>query len=297
MDYKNYYKILGVDRNASEGEIKRAYRKLALVLHPDRNPGDKAAEERFKEINEAYEVLGDSTKRAKYDQLGESYRAWERMGGRPGSFDWSQWTTGGPGGVHVEYTDLEDILGRGFSDFFNSIFGGFPRAQTQTRRASRAPTQPISISLNEAYSGTTRILQVDGRRLEVKIPPGADTGTKVRLSIDAGEIYLVVNVEPDARFTRKGDDLYIDIVTDVYSAVLGGEVRVPTPEGEVILTIPAGSQPGKVFRMTGRGMPKLRNPSKHGAIFATLKVEIPTKLSEEERRLFQQLADLRRKST
>jgi curved DNA-binding protein len=305
MDYKDYYKILGVDRNASESEIKRAYRKLALKLHPDKNPGDKNAESRFKEINEAYEVLGDPEKRAKYDSLGASYKNWERMGGQPGNFDWSQWMGGGaPGGVHVEVGDLGDLFG-GFSDFFNAIFGGSPR-QSQgfsgaRRGRGRDIEQQVNISLTEAYTGTTRTFRRNGRNLEVKIPPGAKTGTKVRFtqqgevgSHQAGDLYLVVHVEPDPRFKRTGDDLHVDLKVDLYSAILGGEARVPTLAGDVVLSIPPESKPGQTFRMKGRGMPKLRNPSAHGDLYAKLNITLPEKLSKRERDLFKELAQLRK---
>jgi curved DNA-binding protein len=304
MDYKDYYKILGVDRDADTKEIKAAYRKLALKHHPDKNPDDSNAEERFKEINEAYEVLGDSEKRTKYDRLGASYRDWERMGGGRGGFDWSQWTGGMPGGVRVETGDFGDVLG-GFSDFFNAIFGGMG---TANQGFSRQPSgvghdieQTIPISLTEAYKGTTRILQRNGKRLEVKIPPGAKTGTKVRVSGQGetgarrkGDLYLVIRVEDDPRFEQKGADLYVDVSVDLYSAVLGGETRLPTPAGDVVLDIPAGSQPGQLFRLKGRGMPQLRNPSKHGDLFARLSVVIPKNLSDRERELFKELKNLRK---
>jgi curved DNA-binding protein len=304
MEYKDYYKILGVDRKAEEKEIKRAYRQLALKYHPDKNPGDKQAEERFKEINEAYEVLGDPQKREKYDQLGDSYRSWERMGGRPGGFDWSQWTQGAPGGVHVEFGDLGDLFGGGFSDFFNTIFGGAQAQQHrgfgQARKRGRDIEQAITINLSEAYHGTKRVFQSDGRRLEVKIPAGAKTGTKVRIagkgqpgSAGPGDLYLKVNVEHDPRFERKNDDLHTEVEVDLYTAVLGGEELVSTPTGPVILKIPAGSQPGQTFRLRNRGMPKIRNPKSFGDLYAKLKVLIPQKLSAEERELFQRLAALR----
>jgi curved DNA-binding protein len=305
MDYKDYYKVLGVKRNASESEIKRAYRKLALKLHPDKNPGDKNAENRFKEINEAYEVLGDPEKRAKYDRLGASYKDWERMGERPGNFDWSQWTGGGaPGGVRVEVGDLGDLFG-GFSDFFNAIFGDAP-GQSQgfsgaRRGRGRDIEQQVNISLAEAYSGTTRTFRRDGRNLEVTIPPGAETGTKVRFSQQgeagsqqAGNLYLVVHVETDPRFKRRGDDLHVDFNVDLYSAILGGEARVPTLAGDVVLSIPPESKPGQTFRMKGRGMPKLRTPSIHGDLYAKLKITLPEKLSNQERDLFNKLAQLRK---
>jgi curved DNA-binding protein len=303
MEYKDYYKLLGVERQSSAEEIKKKYRKLALELHPDKNPGDKKAEDRFKEINEAYEVLGDPEKRAKYDQLGSSYNAWERRGGQPGNFDWSQWTGGIPGGgVRVEVGDLGDMMG-GFSDFFTSLFGGIG-APSPGRRGSLAGRgqdleHPITITLQEAYSGTSRTLQLAGKRLEVKIPPGARNGTKIRVSgkggsgqRQSGDLYLVVSVEKDARFERKGDELHTKIPVDLVTAVLGGEVRVPTPIGEVVLTIPAGSQPGQTFRLKARGMPNLKKDSQHGDVFAQLVVQIPDSLSERERELYEELLKL-----
>jgi curved DNA-binding protein len=304
MDYKDYYKLLGVGRNADEKEIKRAFRKLAVKYHPDKNPGDKQAEERFKEINEAYEVLGDTAKRAKYDQLGSSYQDWQRMGGQSGGFDWTQWAST-PGGTRVEVGDLNDLFGGGFSDFFNTIFGGMGgTGQSFAGRVGgrgRDLEQAVPISLAEAYSGAKRTVQRGRKRLEVKVPAGAQTGTRVRIAgqgegsrSQSGDLYLVVEVEPDARFERKGDDLTVDATVDLYTAVLGGETEVPTPVGDVVLTIPPESQPGQVFRLKGRGMPNLRNPSTHGDLFARLKVTLPAHLSEEERELYRRLAGMRK---
>jgi curved DNA-binding protein len=299
MEYKNYYKILGVERNAAEKDIKRAYRKLAVQYHPDKNPGDARAEERFKEINEAYEVLGDPSKRAKYDQLGSSYQEWERRGGAPGGFDWSQWT-GGQGGVRVDVGDLGDLFGAGFSEFFQTMFGGMG-TRTQTARRGRDLEQHVSISLSEAYHGARRTFDRGGKHLDVSIPPGAQSGTRVRLSgqgaggqSQAGDLYLVVEVEPDARFERQGDDLVVEASTDLYTALLGGEVKVPTQSGDVVLTVPAGSQPGQTFRLKGRGMPQLHHPSTHGDLFARLQVTLPTNLSAEERELVTRLSKLRK---
>ncbi len=304
MEYKDYYQLLGVARNASESDIKRAYRKLALKYHPDKNPGDKQAEERFKEINEAYEVLGDAGKRARFDQLGSSYRAWERMGGAPGGFDWSQWTGSGPGRVRVEMGDLGDLFAGGFSDFFNTIFGGMmDQGAASARQTARGRDfdQPIRLTLAEAFKGTTRAIQRNGKRLEVKIPAGAATGTRIRLaghgersSGQSGDLYLVVQVDP-APFERKLDDLHIDVSTDLYTAVLGGQVEVPTPGGPVHLMVPAGSQPGQTFRLKSRGMPNLRAPSQHGDLYARLKIVLPTKLAPGDRELFEKLANAHRK--
>lgn len=309
MEYKDYYKTLGVDKNADEKEIKRAYRKLAVKFHPDKNPGDKQAEEKFKELNEAYEVLSDSQKRAKYDQLGSSYQQWERMGGRPGGFDWSQWAAGAPGGgTRVEYGDLNDLFGGagGFSDFFNSIFGGAAprtarRARTTQAVRGQDVEQEVEVSLEEAHGGTTRLLEKDGRRLEVKIPAGAKTGTRVRVAGEgapglgggAGDLYLVVKVRPHPTYERKGNDLYADVPVDLYTAVLGGEARVPTLAGDVVLTIPPESQQGQTFRLSGRGMPELRNPQTRGDLYARLQIQMPKSLSDRERQMFNELARLR----
>jgi len=306
MEYKDYYKILGVDRNASDKEIKQAYRRLARQYHPDVNksPG---AEERFKEINEAYQVLSDPGKRRKYDQLGDSWHRWQQQGA-PGGFDWSQWVTGFPrGGVRVEYGDLGDLFGRSgssFSDFFESIFGGMggPRTTQRMRMRGQDYEQTVEITLEEAYHGTTRILQRDGQRLEVKIPPGVKAGSRVRVAGQGGpgvgggphgDLYLRIKVLPHPDFERKGDDLYRDVDVDLYTAVLGGEVRVPTLDGEVMLTIPPGTSGGRVFRLRGKGMPRLRNPQRHGDMYVTVRIQIPRDLTARERDLFRQLAGMR----
>jgi len=304
MDYKDYYKILGVSKSATEKEIKSAYRKLAQKYHPDRNPGNQKAEDKFKEINEAHEVLGDPQKRAKYDQLGSSYAQWERAGRPGGGFDFGQWTSGRSGGTRVEYRDLNDLFGGGgFSDFFTSLFGGGfgePATRTSTRRVrGEDMEQPVEVSLEEAYHGTERTLIKGERRLTVKIPPGARTGTKVRVAGEgslgqiSGDLYLVVNVRPHARFRREGDDLHVDMPIELYTALLGGEVRVPTLIGDVVLTIPPETQSGRTFRLAGKGMPKLRQPTEHGDLYAHAVIRIPTHLTDEERKLVTQLAALR----
>ncbi len=305
MDYKDYYKILGVAKNASGEDVKRAYRKLAMKYHPDRNPGDKSAENQFKEINEAYEVLSDPKKRARYDQLGDSYFRYQQSGGAPGGFNWEEWFTQSPGGRTVQY-DVDDLFGNlgGFSEFFRAIFGGMGgEAMRQTAGRARQPAayqQPVEISLEEAFHGASRILQLDNRRLEGKIPPGAQTGTKVRLAGvgpagptgQKSDIYLVVQVRPDPRYERKGDDLYTEAEVDLYTAVLGGQLRVQTLGGEVLLTIPPGTQPGQKFRLSGRGMPRLRNPQSRGDLYVTARIKIPRQLNEQQKKLFEQLRSL-----
>jgi curved DNA-binding protein len=317
MEYRDYYQALGVSKDASEKEIKRAFRKLARQYHPDVNPGDPKAEERFKEINEAHEVLSDPEKRKKYDQLGSAWRDWDRMGGRPDDFDWSRWAGGAPGGqgqrVHVRYgspDDLNDLFGGGspFSDFFSQIFGGMGgRAASGGFNYQARPQrgqdfeQQVEISLREAYHGATRILQKEGRRLEVKVPPGARTGSRVRMTGEgspgamggpAGDMYLHVAVGSDPQFERKGDDLHAAVEVDLYTAVLGGKAQVPTLSGPVSLTIPAGTQNGRVFRLRGKGMPRLRRPEQHGDLYARVDVRLPEQLTPRQRELFEELQRL-----
>lgn len=311
MEYKDYYKILGVDRNATDKEIKRAYRQLARKYHPDVNPGDHAAEERFKEINEAYEVLSDPQKRRKYDELGTYYQQWQRAGGRPGDFDWSQWMSGAPGGrVHVEYGDLSDLFGSGsaFSDFFQAIFGnmgargaGFSQAYGYGAARGQDIEQPVQITLQEAFNGTTRLVRSGNRTLEVKIPAGVRTGSRIRMAGEGGaspsgvrgDLYLVIEVLPDPRFKLEGDDLRTEVPVDLYTAVLGGEVAVPTLKGgQILLKIPPETQGGQVFRLRGQGMPRLSNGTR-GDLFVVTKIQVPQHLSDKEKELFRQLAQLR----
>ncbi|MEJ2513085.1 MAG: DnaJ C-terminal domain-containing protein [Anaerolineales bacterium] len=316
MDYKDYYKILGVDKKASKDEIKKAYRKLAMQHHPDRNPGDSQAEDKFKEINEAYQVLSDDDKRSHYDELGSADTNWQKTGGR-GGVDWGQWNYGQPGrqpgGMRVEFDgDIGSLFGSagGFSDFFSQIFGGMGGSsgleelfRGRGRGQSAQPRQYTSemvIGLQEAYHGSARQVRIGERSFEVRIPKGAKTGTKLRLS-GAGptgpdgkpaDVYLQIKVSSDPRFDRKEDNLYTEIFLDLTTAVLGGKISVPTLSGSVTLKIPAGTQPGQTFRLKGKGMPKLKSHTQHGDLFVTAQVEIPKKLSGQQRELYEQLAKL-----
>lgn len=318
MEYKDYYRILGVDRNASEQDIKRAYRRLARQFHPDVNPGDKQAEERFKEINEAYEVLSDPAKREKYDRLGASWQQWQRMGGDPGQFDWSQWFSSTPGGVHVQWSgDIGDLFGSSgaglFSEFFRAIFGGMGSAGRRARSTGGAwagrgkdAEADVEITLEEAFHGTTRTLENNGRRIRVKIPPGARDGSKVRIAgkghpgpsgCPSGDLYLNIKVKPHPVFRRERDDLYCDVKVDLYTAVLGGQVRLTTLDGDVELKIPPGTSSGTTFRLRGKGMPDPHDNTRRGDLLATVMVQVPTRLTARERDLFEELARLRNRKS
>jgi curved DNA-binding protein len=296
MDYKDYYKILGVARGAGADDIRKAYRKLAMQYHPDRNPGDKASEERFKEFNEAYQVLNDPQKRSHYDQLGSAYNNWQRRGGQ-GDFDWSQWFRGQPahgagGGTRVEYEDVNDI----FSEFFSSVFGGSGRGGRAGARTPSAYEQPVEISLKEAYEGTTRQVNADGRKFQVRIPAGVRTGSRVRAA-GAGpeglDLYLVVDVAEDEQYERRGSDLYTTARVSIFTALLGGEAEVQTMTGKVKLSIPAGTQPEQVFRVAGRGMPQVKKPDARGDLYVRLKVEVPRYLSAKQRELLEEAARIK----
>lgn len=322
MEYKDYYKTLGVSKDAKPEEIKKIYRKLARQYHPDLNPGNKAAEERFKEINEAYEVLSDPEKRQKYDQFGSQWQQYTGSGGRPQDFDWTQWTNQ-PGGRAYTRTmtqeELEQMFGGsfgggglgGFSDFFEALFGNLGRqpggtSQPRSARPSRGQDaeQSVQISLEDALHGTTLGLEWEGgRRIEAKIPPGVKTGSRIRLSGQgpsgraggqAGDLYLKVEVLPHPSFTREGDDLKTTVPVDLYTALLGGTVQVPTLEKSVELTIPPETANGKVFRLRGLGMPNLKNPQQRGNLYVTVQVQLPRNLSQQERELFQKLRQLRK---
>lgn len=304
---KDYYDVLGVNKSADNKEIKRAYRKLAKKYHPDANPDDATAEDKFKEVNTAYEVLSDADKRKRYDRFGPDFERYAGMGGGMGGNPY------GDGNVRVDYGDMGDI-----GDIFGSIFGnmgGGRGARRTTQRGSGVDfdygpfetdvngqdiEHAVTISLREAYEGTTRIITKDGRRVNVKIPAGAATGTKVRLAGEggqaqgrgqAGDLYLIVDVSDDPTYRREGDDLYIDVKVDTFTAMLGGSVRVPTMEKSFKVKVPAGTQSGRKLRLSGKGMPNLRNKDERGDLYAIVQISVPTDLTEEQRELAEQLRD------
>lgn len=295
MNYRDYYEILGINKNSDKAEMKRAYRKLAMQYHPDQNPDDKEAEEKFKEINEAYQVLSDSEKRAHYDRLGTDYNRYQQGGGKPGGFNWGEYTRGpAAGGVNVDY---EDLFGGDFSDFFSQIFGGMGGfGPGQRRRSAQQPQKfetEMIVSLHEIYNGSTRQITINDRRFDVKVPRGAHSGTKLRLrgaGPNKSDVYLKLKVSADPRFDLRGKKLYSEVVIDLYTAVLGGEVKIPTLAGNIMLTIPAGTQSGKTFKIKGRGLPSIKQKGKNSDLFVNIIVEIPKDLSPEERKIFEKLA-------
>jgi curved DNA-binding protein len=284
MEYKDYYQVLDVPKTASQADIKKAYRRLARELHPDRNPGDTAAEKRFKEANEAHAVLSDPEKRKRYDELGANWQAYEQAGFGGGATDWAGFG-GAPGGTRWTYrTASAEDLG-GFSDFFRQFFGGatgggaspfgsgggaggfeyVDLSELAGGRSSRSrPRQAASaqataeITFAEVATGTERLVNVNGRRLNVKIPAGVQDGSKVKLSgaVDGGDLVITVRVKPDPRFERQGADLVTELPLTLAEALLGAEVRVPTPTGGVKLRIRPNTQNGQEIRLPGRGLPK-----------------------------------------
>jgi DnaJ-class molecular chaperone len=309
MAKRDYYAVLGVARGAGEKEIRQAYRKLARQHHPDLNPNDKAAEARFKEVQEAYDVLSDADKRKQYDRFGHN---WQHVGqragaGAQGQANWGnfRWNSGGSSGG-----DFESVFaGEGLEDLLGGIFGRGGRAgtRTQTRPAKGLDIEhPTEISLEEAFSGTHRTIQIrqpngQVRNLEVKIPAGVTDGQRVRVAgqgepgiggMPAGDLYLVITVRPHPVFERKGDDLHVNVEVPLHLAVLGGEVQVPTPRGtKLALRIPAETQNAQVFRLRDQGMP--RTGGGRGDLLAEVRVVLPTGLSQREKELFSELAALR----
>ncbi len=301
MDYKDYYKILGLEKTASSADIKKAFRKLAVKYHPDKNPGDKKAEEKFKEINEANEVLSDPEKKKKYDELGEDWKHYQQHGGNPG-------TTGQRYSRSFNQSDFEDDGGV-FSDFFESIFG-----ERRTAGAGSRTRQPhiyngedlraeMAISLEDAYHGASKQITLNGQKINLKLKPGLKNEQVLRMKgkgaegMNGGEngdllISILINEHP--RFKRKENDLYFDNDLDLYAAVLGGKVPVQTMDRIIQMSVPAGTDSDKTFRLKGMGMPLYKNPEMHGDAFVRLVIKTPKHLSAQEKELFTQLADLKK---
>ena len=331
MEFKDYYQTLGVAKSASEKELKQAYRKLARKFHPDVNPGDKSAEARFKEINEAHEVLGDPEKRRKYDELGANWRMYEQaqqagggfggapfgFGGAPGQGAWTI-NMGAAGGGHRTMTEeeMQELFGNEdpFSDFFRTFFGGGGGREPGSRpRGGRAPrTQKgrdiehgVELTLEESYHGATRRVSIKegghARTVDVRIPAGVKEGSRVRAAGEgasgadggvSGDLYLRVQVKPHPVFERKGNDLHAKVPVPVTTAVLGGDAQVPTISGTVRLKIPEGTQNAQVFRLRGHGMPQVGKPDDRGDLYATVEVQLPRALTREQRQHYEALQRL-----
>lgn len=295
----NYYDLLGVARDAGEKEIRQAYRRLARQYHPDVNPGDAQAEEKFKEINAAHEVLSDGEKRRKYNKYGDRWMQADRIEeaeaqarSRGGGFSFYTGGDFNPAAGGFEF-DLADLLN---TDRFERFGGGFG---AERRGRARPPAEyPVEVTLAEAAEGATRLITLpEERRLEVKIPPGVDNGSRVHIPAGGSgggrDFYLNVTVMTHPQFERQGKDLYSEIAVPLTDLVLGAEVTVPTLRSKVALTIPAGTQNGRRFRLAGQGMPELNRPESKGSLYATVKAALPTDLTPEELALFRQLKELR----
>lgn len=326
MDFKDYYEILGVPPDANKKAIQQAFRQLARKHHPDVNPGNKEAEEKFKTVNEAYQVLSDAGQRKKYDELRAQYLQWQQTGGSQQDFDWQNWsephagagTTSSGKGARAHYAsaeDLQDIFGSEspYSDFFASIFGqaggrgkGARQAAPPGPRRGRDVEYEADLTLEEAFRGAERLLEIDGHRIKAGLPRGVATGSRVRLagqgepghnSGPPGDLYLIVQILPNQTFERAGDDLHIDVPVDIFTAIAGGEVRIPALEKPLILTIPPRTNANQSFRLRGKGMPHLGNPDQHGDLFARVELVLPDALTAQEVDSIRALASARQKSS
>ena len=317
MEFKDYYKTLGVEKDATQEEIKKAYRKLALKYHPDRNPDNKQSEEKFKEITEANEVLSDPEKRKKYDQLGSNWKYYQQPGsGGPGMEDFfSQFGGRGGGKTSYQYSgDLGDMFGNigGFSDFFESFFGGSGAGPgTGQRRNPFASAQKgqdyeanLNLTLEEVFNGVERQINVDGKKIKVKIEQGTIDKTKLRLrgmgspgshGGEKGDLYLNIHVLDHPFYEVKGDDLYYNFDVDLYTAVLGGNVQIQTLDHKKLsIVIPPETDNGKLLKLRGQGMISKDHKNKRGDLYVRVIVQIPKHLTKEEKELFKKLSQLRK---
>jgi curved DNA-binding protein len=313
MEFKDYYEILGVTPTAEKKVIQQTFRQLARRHHPDVNPGNKDAEEKFKTINEAYQVLSDVKQRKKYDELRAQYQQWQKTGGQQQQdFDWQSWSAQPASGARTQYAnaeDLEDLFGSAspYSDFFSNIFGGKAsgvRRPPPSPRRGRDVEYEVDLTLEEAFRGTERALEIDGHRVQASIPLGVRTGTRVRLAGrgeagrnggTAGDLYLIIKVLPNEIFERDGDDLHMDVTVDIFTAIAGGEIRIPALERPLTLTIPPRTNVNRTFRLRGKGMPYLREPKKRGDMFARVKLVLPDALTDQEVEGITALASARHK--
>jgi curved DNA-binding protein len=303
MEYKDYYKILGVDKSATPEDIRKAYRKLAVKYHPDKNKDDKKAEEKFKEVNEANEVLSDPDKRKQYDAYGESWKYAQANGGAGG------FGPSGQGGYrHRPSGEFGDIFGNGgnFSDFFESLFG---QQANRGRKAGKGQdyNANMQITLEEAYHGTERLITTDHTQqpLRIKLKPGIGHEQTIRLREKGGpginggpngDILITILIEANKNFERKGDDLYVTVPVDIYTAVLGGKITVATLKGDIKVDIPARTDNGKTLRLKGLGMPVYDKPGQFGNLYVVTELHLPAHISDQEMELFKQLAQQNKNS-
>ena len=307
MTYKDYYKDLGVGKTATPAEIKKAYRALANKYHPDKNSGDKSAEERFKVISEANEVLSDPVKRKKYDLFGADWKHYEEAGAQPGGFDWSKYASGQGGQTRRTSTHESDgaFAGDEVNDLFEMLFGQHSN-QRRGRRSAAAKGEDLetetTLSLEEAYHGTTRLIRLNDQTIKITIKPGVADRQMLRVAGKGGggagggpngDIYLTVKIAPHSEYHRSANDLHRDLPVDVYTAVLGGKTQLKTLKGSVTVNIPKGTPNGKELRLSGLGMPVYAKKNEFGNLLVKVNVVLPEHLSEEEIELFKTLAALR----
>jgi curved DNA-binding protein len=308
MKYKDYYKILGVSKTATPAEVKKAYRSLANRYHPDKTKGDKAAEEKFKEINEANEVLSDPAKRKKYDQFGADWKHYEEAGAQPGGFDWSKYASGRGGQTHRTSTHESDAMytDEGVNDLFEMLFGQ-RSGQGRGRRSVVVKGEDLetetTLSLEEAYHGTTRLIQLNNQTIKVTVKPGVADRQMLRIAGKGGgglsggpngDLYLTVKIAPHPEFHRSGNDLHGDLPVELYTALLGGKTQIKTLKGKVTVNIPKGTPNGKELSLRGLGMPVYAKKNEFGNLLVKVDIVLPEHLSEEEMDLFGKLAALRK---
>jgi curved DNA-binding protein len=289
----DYYKILGVDKTASDDDIKKAYRKLARKLHPDLSPNDKDAKQKFQQINEANEVLSDPEKRKKYDKYGSDWRNAEQFEQQRQSRQQSQ------------YADDGDYFGGGggdYSSFFESMFGAGGGRRQQTKFRGQDYNAELKIGLTEAMQTHQQTLTVNGKNIRITIPAGIENGQTIKLKGygapgvnggPAGDLYITFNIPPHPNFKRSGDDLYTTAVIDLYTAVLGGETTIDTLGGKVKMKVNPGTQNGTKARLKGKGFPVYKKEGQAGDLYVTYEVKLPVNLSDEEKRLFTELSKLK----
>ncbi len=305
MEYKDYYSILGVNKTATSDDIKKAYRNLAKKYHPDKTKGDKNLEEKFKEVSEAYEVLGNEENRKKYDELGSNWKNPNEQGGT-GGFDYSKYysSTGGRG-QHQTFEGDPEM----FSDFFNNIFGGgftSSSGRGSIKHKGQDFHADIEISLSEAYHGCVRILNLENQKLRIRTKPGTRDKQKIKLTGKGGkgpgggkngDLFISIHVLKNPDFERKGNNLITEHHIDIYTAILGGKVKIPTMNGVVSMNIPKGMQGGTKLRLKGKGMPVYGKTDEFGDLYVKMNITIPKNLTEKEISLFTELKKLSHEHT